>query len=144
VNDHHSDMLDLAVRLALGEASGRALTRPERQVADIMWIGTQVSPNGFDGWLAYTSSERMKGTLAALQELGCTEVLAVVQAALGVAGVDPESISDEARELIADGLTDDQRDRLAEMDRRFYDVYEPSMKLVAHFAVQNGMGPPWK
>jgi Domain of unknown function (DUF4375) len=141
VSDAHTDMLALAVRLAAAEGE-RALTPAERQISDIMWIGTQVSPNGFDGWLAYTSSERMRGTLAALRELGCTEVLAVVEEALALAGVDPASMDDDKREHTVDRLTDEQRDCLALVDQRFYDVYEPSMELVARFAVDKGLGPP--
>jgi hypothetical protein len=72
--DDHSDMLDLAVRLAEREAAGQALSPPERAISDIMWIGTQVSPNGFDGWLAYTSCERVRRTLQALVQVGCTDI----------------------------------------------------------------------
>jgi hypothetical protein len=90
MTDAHSEMLDLAVRLAEREAAGQPLSPAQRCVADVMWLGTQVSPNGFEGWLAYTSCERMRRTLAALAELGCTAVADAVGRALALTDVDPE------------------------------------------------------
>jgi hypothetical protein len=139
VGDAHSEMLDLAVRLAEHEAAGHKLSAAERAISDIMWIGTQVSPNGFDGWLAYTPCERMCRTLEALREVGCTEVLDVVAEALAAARVDPHRMTDEERERQVDALSDDDRGRLEAADSRFYDVFEPSMEACERYARQNGV-----
>jgi hypothetical protein len=109
----HNDMLDLAVRLAQREAAGFALSPPERALSDIMWIGCQVSPNGLDGWLAYTSCERMRSTLAALREVGAPDVADLLGEALTLAGVDPEQMSDERRESQIDSLNEEDRGRLS-------------------------------
>ena len=134
VSDAHSEMLDLAVRLAERAASGQSLSGAERAISDVMWIGTQVSPNGFDGWLAYTSCERMRDTLNALVEIGCTEVADLVGEALRIAGVDPERIGDEERERLVHVLREENRERLQAVDARFYDVYESSMELCHQYA----------
>ena len=134
--DDHSDMLDLAVHLAEREAAGQVLSPAERAVSDIMWIGTQVSPNGFDGWLAYTSCERMRRTLQALVQVGCTDILGVVKAALQIVGVDPERMTDDQRERRMDSLTEVEMRQLAEVDSRFYDVFEPSMALCKRYTAE--------
>jgi hypothetical protein len=139
MSDDHSDMLDLAVRLAEREAAGRILSPAERAISDIMWIGTQVSPNGFDGWLAYTSCERIRRTLQALVEVGCTDILAVVKEALEIVAVDPERMTDEQREHRMNSLTEADMRRLAEVGSRFYDVFEPSMGLCKRYTRQSGI-----
>ena len=132
-------MLDLAIRLAEREAAGRTLSAEERALSDIMWIGTQVSPNGFDGWLSYTSCERMRRTLKALEDIGCTAILAAVKDALEVSAVDPQMMSDEDRERQVNRLSDADRERLYAVDSRFYDVFEPSMGLCQSYAKQKGI-----
>jgi Domain of unknown function (DUF4375) len=137
VRDAHSEMLDLAGTLAERQAFGQPLSRPEQAMADIMWIGSQVSPNGFDGWLAYTSCERMRATLAALAEVGGTEVAGVVERALSIAGVDPKTMVDSEREGRVNAMTEEDRGRLETVDRAFHNVYEPSMELYRQYARQH-------
>ena len=96
-------------------------------VADILWVDTQVSPNGFDGWLYYTSSERIAATLHALEHLGCLPVLELVREALAIIGVDPFRMPDEQREAQLDSLVDEARDRLSEVDDRFHEAVEDCM-----------------
>jgi len=132
-------MLELAVRLAQDEAAGRRLSRAERAVSDIMWIGTQVSPNGFDGWLANTSCERMEGTLSALAAAGCHGVAALVREALTIAGIEPSRMTDAERERRVNGMTEDDRGKLEHVDRSFYDLYGRSMVLCRYYAEQNGL-----
>jgi len=138
-SDAHGEMLDLAVRLAQREASGPPLSAAERVVSDIMWMGTQVFPNGFDGWLAYTSCARMSGTLSGLDEVGCSELAEIVREALNVAGVDPERLPDHERERQLDALTDDDRGLLEEVDAKFYDSFEPSMVVCRRYAMSHGI-----
>jgi uncharacterized protein DUF4375 len=137
--DAHSEMLELAVALATREAAGATLSAAERAVADIMWIGTQVSPNGFDGWLYYTNCERMRSTLNALEEVGFTEVAALARKALEIAAIDPGLMSDEERESAVDRMTEEGRGKLDAVDSRFYDVYEHSMELLQSFARVKGV-----
>lgn len=59
------DLLELSVQLAKKEAAGHELSAAERTISDIMRVDAMVSPNGFDGWLHDTSSERIKSTLTA-------------------------------------------------------------------------------
>ena len=132
-------MLELAVAIAQRDASGRLLSVAERAVADVMWIGTQVSPNGFDGWLAYTTCERMRATLEALAEMGCLEVAESVKDALAVAGVDPATMTDRERERRLDALTEGDRGRLEAVDRKFHDVYVPSMVLCQRYALEHDL-----
>ena len=137
--DAHSEMLELAVRLAGREAAGHRLSSPEQSVADILWIGTQVSPNGFDGWLAYTSCQRMERTLSALSATGCHEVAALARQALAVAGVEPSRMTDAERLARVDGMTEDDRGKLAEVDRVFYEAYPRAMDRCRRYAEQNGL-----
>lgn len=139
MSDAHSEMLDLAVTLAERQAAGHPLSPAERAVSDIMWIGTQVSPNGFDGWLMYTSCERMRGTLKGLAELGCTQVAEVVEMALKVAGVRPDSMRDDERESRVKAMTEEDRGRLEAIDGKFHQVYEPSMELCRYYARRHGI-----
>jgi hypothetical protein len=105
-------MLELAVRLAQRVASGHRLSPAEAAISNIMWIGTQVSPNGFDGWLAYTSCERIRDTLDAIAEVGCGEVAEVVRTALQVPGLEPQSMTDTERERLLAGMSEEDRGRL--------------------------------
>ena len=137
--DAHSAMLSLAVDILQREAGGRSLSAAERIVTDFMWIGTQVAPNGFHGWLAYTSCERMRATLKALAELGCTEVAESVLQALAVAELDPARMTDEERERRLDGLTEEELGRLAAIDWKFHDAYESSMALCQRYALEHDL-----
>ena len=139
MGDEHSRMLALAIRLAERAAAGESLSLVERAIADIMWIDTLVSPNGFDGWLAYTSCERMRRTMQALAEIGCGDVLDVVEEALEIVGVDPHRMTDQERERRMDSLTDAERARLGNADSRFYDVFGPSMGMCERYARQKGV-----
>jgi len=131
-------MLELAVQLAQRQASGESLSAPETALSDITWVGTQVFMNGFLGWLAYTSCDRMCRTLAGLAAVGCTDLATNVREALSVAGVDPERFTDEEREKQIEALTEDDLDRLGLVDGRFDDLYEPSMVLCRQYAQDNG------
>jgi hypothetical protein len=133
MSDAYSEMLEVAVRLAERQAAGRPLSSAQQAVSDIMWIGTQVFPNGFDGWLRHTACERMCRTLTALDEIGCMEVAQVVRGALAVSGIDPERMSDADRERRVDTLRDEDRKSLESAERRFYAVYEPSMNFCRSF-----------
>ena len=104
-----------------------------------MWIGTQVSPNGFDGWLAYTTCERMRATLEALAEIGALEVAESVKDALAVAGVDPRTMTDGERKRRVDALTEGDRERLEAVDRKFHDAYEPAMVLCRRYALEHDL-----
>lgn len=137
MSDAHSTMLTLAVQLAQRAASGQTLSAAQLVISDIMWLGTQVSPNGFDGWLAYTPCARIRRTLEALSEVGCAEVAEVVRAALGVAGVDPDSMLDKERQSRVDALSEQDRERLQAIDSRFHDVYDPSMELCRRYALEH-------
>jgi hypothetical protein len=138
-DDAHSEMLQLAVQLAEREASGQPLSVAQRVIADIMWIGTQVSPNGFYEWLACTSCERISSTLEALAEVGCLEVAEAVKAALAIADLNPQAVTEAEREPLLDALTDDIRGRLERVDWRFHEVYEASMVLCRHYALEKGV-----
>jgi len=127
VSDAHGEMLALAVKLATKAGAGKTLTASQQMVADILWVDTQVSPNGFDGWLYYTSSERIAATLHALEHLGCLPVLELVREALAIIGVDPFRMPDEQREAQLDSLVDEARDRLSEVDDRFHEAVEDCM-----------------
>jgi hypothetical protein len=126
-------MLDVAVELATKEAAGQRLSLAERAVSDIMWVDTQVSANGFDGWLYNTPNERITRTLEALDRLGCSRVADIARRALAAAGVDSQSMSDDAREERLDSLSDEDRDRLSEVDGEFYDAVEECMEICRAF-----------
>jgi hypothetical protein len=135
--DAHSEMLDLAVKLAEEADGGRTLTPSEQIFMDVLWIDTQVSPNGFDGWLYNTSSERIADTLEALEHVGCPRVLEIVQEALAVAGVDPDKMSDKKREARMESLSEEDRERLSEVDAKFYDAVEDCMTACREFVAAN-------
>jgi hypothetical protein len=137
--DAHSEMLRLALALVEREGEGQRLSEAQRAISDVMWLGTQVSPNGFDGWLAYTTCARMRRTLEALAEIGSAEVASTVRAALAVAGVDPLIMGDEERQRRLDALTDADRGLLEPIDRKFHDLYEPSMLLCQRYAQEHGL-----
>jgi hypothetical protein len=122
MDDAHSRMLDLAVELATKKGAGGLLSRSEQMIADVMWVETQVSTNGFDGWLFNTTSARMMATLHALEQIGCTAVLGIVRHALRLSGVDPSVNSDAERRKRIDALTDADRARLSDLDAAFYDA----------------------
>ena len=98
-DDAYSAMLALSTQLAAKEAAGQRLSTDERIIADIVWIDVQVAPNGFDGWLCYTSNEAIQRTLDALDTVGCSRVAVLVKNALAVAGIDPANMSDDARHI---------------------------------------------
>ena len=133
MTDPNTAMLDLSVELAKKEAAGRELSAAERTISDVLWLDAMVSPNGFDGWLYETPSERMKSTLAALIEVGCPGVLDIVRRALELAGIDPESMSDEEREGVSESLTEKDRERLFELDEEFYEAVDACMEACSAF-----------
>lgn len=133
MGDPHSEMINLVAKLTIKTATGQRLPSVEQTLADIMWIDIMVSPNGFDGWLYDTSCERMRSTLEALNRVGCTCVADIVSRALKVAGVRPESMSDEDRQGVLDSLSDDHRDRLSDLDGEFYEAAEECMAACSAF-----------
>ena len=140
MDDAYSAMLDLGVALAEKRAAGASLTPTEQAIADVLWIDTQVSPNGFDGWLRYTTNARMLATLAALELVGCPGVKEMVIDALAVAQIDPAATTDAQREARVNALTDYDRDRLMDVSARFYDAAEACMAACQAFARARGMG----
>jgi hypothetical protein len=62
-----------------------------------------------------------------------------VKAALEIVGVDPERMTDDQRERRMDCLTEVEMRRLAEVDSRFYDVFEPSMALCKRYTRRTGI-----
>jgi hypothetical protein len=137
MTDAQSRMLDLGAKLASKAAAGGTLSRSEQMVADLLWIDTQVSPNGFDGWLFNTSSERLAATLEALERIGCHAVLDIVRAALRLAGIDPLSMSDGEREEQMDSLSEDERKRLFKLDSAFYESVQDCMATCEAFVASH-------
>jgi hypothetical protein len=139
----HGAMLDLAIELATKDAAGQGLLVHEQVIVDITWIDTQVAPNGFLGWLSYTSGKRMVRTLAALRTIACYPVLALVERALLVAAIDPATMSDADREARLDSLSEADARRLYALDDAFYDAVEDCMQRLQDFvrAVEAGNPP---
>jgi Domain of unknown function (DUF4375) len=139
----HGAMLDLAIELTTKEAAGQGLLVHEQVIVDITWIDTQVAPNGFLGWLSYTSGKRMLRTLAALRTIACYPVLALVERALLVAAIDPATMSDADREARLDSLSEADARRLYALDDAFYDAVEDCMQRLQDFvrAVEAGNPP---
>jgi hypothetical protein len=121
-------MLALSTKLAAKEEAGKRLTADEQIIADIVWVDVQVAPNGFDGWLSYTSNEAIQRTLHALDTVGCGRVSVLVRKALAVAGIDPVNMSDDAREAQLDSLDEADRSRLHQLDTEFYDAVGDCME----------------
>ena len=124
MTDAHGAMLDLAIELAKKQATGQRLSAHEQLVADVTWLDVQIAPNGFLGWLSYTSNARMLRTLAALDSIGCSRVLALVDKALLIAAIDPATISDRDREARLDLVSAENARRLFRLDNDFYDAVE--------------------
>lgn len=135
-----SAMLDLAIELLTKEATGQQLSPHERIIADITWLDTQIAPNGFQGWLCYTSCERMLRTLTALDTIGCCQVRVLVEKALLIAAIDPTTMSDEDREARLELLSEADARRLFALDNDFYDAVEDCMERLRGFvrAVEAG------
>jgi len=139
----HGAMLDLAIELATKKAAGQRLSVHEQVFVDITWIDTQVAPNGFLGWLSYTSGKRMLRTLAALRTIACYPVLALVERALLVAAIDPTTMCDADREARLDLLSEADARHLYALDDAFYDAVEDCMQRLQDFvrAVEAGNPP---
>jgi Domain of unknown function (DUF4375) len=133
MKDAHSAMLDLAIELNTKKATGQRLSTPEQVIVDVTWLDIQIAPNGFLGWLSYTSSERMLKTLAALHTIGCPPVLALVEQALLIATIDPATMSDEDREARLESLSEADARRLFALDNDFYDAVEDCMERLQGF-----------
>ena len=140
MKDAHSAMLDLAIELSTKEATEQRLTAHEQVIVDVTWLDTQIAPNGFQGWLSYTSSERMLKTLAALHTIGCSRVLALVERALRIAAIDPATMTDADREARLELLSEADARRLFALDNDFYDAVEECMERLLGFvrAVEAG------
>jgi|SRR5262245_9245753 len=133
MTDAHSAMLDLAIELATKEATGQHLSAREQLVADVTWLDVQIAPNGFLGWLSYTSNAGMLRTLAALDTIGCSRVLALVDKALRITAIDPAAISDADREARLDSVSEENARRLFRLDNDFYDAVEECMERLQSF-----------
>jgi hypothetical protein len=144
MDNAHGAMLDLAIELASKEAAGQRLSAHEQVIADITWIDIQVAPNGFLGWLSYTSAKRMLRTLAALRTIACYPELALVERALLIAAIDPATMSDADREARLELLTEADARHLYAVDDAFYDAVEDCMQRLQDFvrAVEAGNPPP--
>ena len=140
MKDAHSAMLDLAIELSTKEATGQRLSAHEQVISDVTWLDTQIAPNGFQGWLAYTSRERMLMTLAALHTIGCSRVLALVKRALLIVAIDPATMTDADREARLELLSEADARRLFALDNDFYDAVEDCMERLQGFvrAVEAG------
>jgi hypothetical protein len=136
-DDPHSEMLDLGIQLSEALAAGQSLNQSQRMIADILWIDTMVSPNGLDGWLYETSSERLAATRKALAAVGCSAVAVLVDRALSLAQVMPEAMSDDERQTVLDALPDDVRDQLSELDDELYDATAECMAICRAFVRQH-------
>jgi Domain of unknown function (DUF4375) len=134
MGDALSAMLDLAIELHTKEATGQQLSPQERIIVDITWLDTQITPNGFQGWLCYTSCARMLRTLTALNTIGCSQVLVLVEKALLIAAIDPTTMSDEDREARLELLSEANARRLFALDNDFYDAVEDCMRRLRRFA----------
>jgi len=134
MEDAHGAMLDVAIELIQKEASGQRLSSREQVIVDIAWIDIQTAPNGFLGWLSYTSSERMLRTLAALRTINCSRVLALVEKALQIAAIDPTTMSDEDRQVRLESLSEADACRLYLLDGEFYDAVDDCMGCLRHYA----------
>jgi hypothetical protein len=133
MGDAHDAMLCLSIELAAKEAAGQRLSAHEQIITDITWIDIQIAPNGFSGWLYYTSNERIKRTLAALDRIGCPRVAELVKKALVVAAIDPLKRSNSDREARLDSLSEAGRRRLLELDHEFYDAVADCMERLHSF-----------
>ena len=105
----------------------------EQIIADITWIDIQVAPNGFEGWLYYTSNECIQRTLAALDRIGCTRVAELVKKALVVAAIDLLKMSNSDREARLDSLSEADRRGLFELDHEFCDAVDDCMERLRSF-----------
>lgn len=122
MTDSQTRIIDLALRLERKAARGMNLSPEERVIVDVAWIDTMVSPDGFTGWLSATSSARITSTLAALDDVGASDVKGLVLEALAAVGIDPATTSDDQREQMVDDMTDAAREDLSRLDAGFYDA----------------------
>jgi hypothetical protein len=133
MGDAHDAMLCLSTELAEKKAAGQHLSAHEQIIADITWIDIQVAPNGFEGWLYYTSNECIQRTLAALDRIGCARVAELVKKALVVAAIDLLKMSNSDREARLDTLSETDRRGLFELDHEFYDAVDDCMERLRSF-----------
>jgi len=135
MEDAYSAMGELSVLLATKASTRAELSPPEQVISDIMWLDTQVCLNGFDGWLYYTTSERIVRTVDALSIVGCSRLGEIVASALAIVRLDPRIARDSARETLLDSLPDEQRERLSKFYSQYYDAAEGSMTKCLEFVV---------
>ena len=131
-------MCELSVMIAQkSTVSSASLSPCEQVIRDIMWIDTEVSANGFDGWLYSTQSDRIVSTVDALSRVGCTEVAGITTEAISVIGFDPSVTSDSAKEALLDLLSEEQADHLSELSDEYCDAVEGCMETCKAFVAAN-------
>lgn len=91
----------------------------EQIVADITWLDTQVSMNGFYGWFLNTTSKRIYDTLNSLDVAGCAAMGQITRTALAVIRIEPPA-TDRLREKRLNALSEKDLERLMEIDAEFY------------------------
>jgi hypothetical protein len=133
--DAHDEMLDLSIEIEATKAAGKRLSADEQVVCDIVWIDVQVAPNGVEGWLYNTSNEGLRRTLEALAKIECPAVAVLLKQALKIARIDPLKMSDKARQVTLDALSETDRNRLQELDDKLYDATGGLMERCRNFVM---------
>lgn len=116
-------MVDAADDIATGRPIRGPLTEEELIVLAIVELRLQVNNGGYDQLF----SNRIDLTpmlVKALQRIGRDDVAAVTQEVLDILNVQGPLTDDDAIYRAQDALTDEQRQKIFELDGRFYELAE--------------------
>jgi hypothetical protein len=80
-----------------------------------------------------SSSKELDDSLAALSEVGCQKVLALAREALFLTGLTPDRDSDKEKDGKLEGLSEQVRQQLSDLDTQFYEPVEDYMALCKSF-----------